>query len=387
MTRSKHRLILILFFCATLLLCFTTSAAQLSHATARQIQQAYELQNNNQYTQAIALLNKINTNIKYDQAYINRMLGWLYWQKQQTNLAIKALTKAVGANALVDDEGVSTQRMLADLLLTEGYYQRAESRYLTLIKEVNDTKSLSQLWLRVAQAQYQQQKWPKVELAIGSLFKYQKKPQVTPLTMLLTAQLAQKKWRSSIVTTRKIRDLEPNNILWWQQLSNLYLYINDKKNALITLQQADRARLVLTKQQRELMANLYADAQVPFNAAYLYNQLDDLATTETKLHRQAIYWQSAKEWDKAIASWTKAAKFNNKYYWYIARLNLQLNRYQSVLAALQHLPKKTNQMLMVKVQALNELGNTALALTTAQQAHAQNPTDRSLNWIKYLTNK
>ena len=377
------------FFCLLIGLISSgaVNAEQLSQSAARQIQQAYELQNSNKNTQAIPLLNKINTSNAYDKAYINRMLGWLYWQEKQSNLAIKALTSAVDSKALSGEEGLSTQRMLADLLLTEGRYQQAESRYLTLIKQYQDATNLAELWLRVAQAQYQQQKWSQVERAIEYLLKYQKKPQVTPLNMLLTAQLEQKKWRKAITTTRKIRDLAPNDIIWWQQLSNLYLYVDDKSNALITLQQADRAGLPLSSKEQELMANLYADAKVPYNAAKLYDQFDSAVLDEATLHRQAIYWQSAKEWDKAIASWTKAAKSNNKYYWYIARLNLQLNRYKPALAALKHIPKKTNQMMMIEVQALNELGNTALALTTAQQAHEQEPTETSLNWIKYLSSK
>jgi len=387
MNPIQKNLILLLCLASTLLPSFTLNAAQLTHSAARQIQQAYQLQNKEQYAKAITLLKEINTSNQYDQAYINRMLGWLYWQQKQPTRAIQALIKAVDAKILSQDEALSSRRMLADLLLSEGKYQSAESYYLSLLKEYQDSITLSQLWLRVAQTQYQQQKWPQVETSIGKLLKYQKQVQVTPLNMLLTAQLQQKKWLKAISTTRLIRNIEPTNIIWWQQLSNLYLYINDTKNALITLQQADRAGLKLSQQEKELMANLYAQADVPFNAATLYQNFDSLTVSEAQLQRQAIYWQSAKEWDKAIVTWTKATKFNTKYYWQIAVSNLQLNRYQATLDALKQLPNKTNQMLLLEVQALNELGKTDLALATAQQAHKQQPTSSSLNWIKYLSSK
>ncbi|WP_413702308.1 tetratricopeptide repeat protein [Psychromonas sp. KJ10-10] len=196
-----------------------------------------------------------------------------------------------------------------------------------------------------------------------------------------------KKWSAGITTTRQLRSLAPDNVIWWQQLANLYLYINDNKSALITLQQADRAGLKLSLQQRQLLANLYADAQVPFSATTLYDQLDAENESEQLLQQQAIYWQATKEWDKAISSWQKVAKLNNQHYWSLARLHLQLHHYQDALQALELLKEKSKQMLLLQVQILDELGNTDLALTTAQKAHEKHPSESTLNWIKYLSNK
>ncbi|WP_413701859.1 tetratricopeptide repeat protein [Psychromonas sp. KJ10-10] len=196
MTKHNQKQPLYFLLLITLFVSWGASARQLTRGTAIKVQQAYELQSNEQFNEAITSLTAIKSQDNYEQAYVSRMLGWLYWRQKQPKLAIKHLTQAVDLKVLIEQDDLSTQRMLADILLTEGHYQQAESRYLTLVKAYHDSNTLMQLWLRVAQAQYQQEKWPEVEKSIGKQQAFRKKSkspaQIMPLNILLTAQLAQK---------------------------------------------------------------------------------------------------------------------------------------------------------------------------------------------------
>ncbi len=374
-----------LFFCTT----SWATTPQMANRTISIVQRAYELQQHEKLNEAIQILKKAKPSKRYDKAYVNRMLGSLYWQANQTQSAIRSLTAAADSGALLQQEYHDTQRMLADILLTEGHYAQAETRYRTLITHYQQAKPLETLWLRMAQAQYQQQKWQQVEHAIKKQQQYSKKanfkPQVAPLNMLLGAQLAQKKWSSAISTTRMLRELEPKNHLWWQQLTTLYMYSNNQNRALTTLQQAQRAGFTLSQQEIKLMAQLYAHQKLPEKAAQTYLQLSQLDESIELLAQQATYWQSAKEWQKAKQSWARAAKLDAKYFWPLALLHLKTRDYQNAIDAINKLPFQSTEVRLTKIQALHALGENEQAFETAQQLHQQNPSDHSLSWVTFLS--
>lgn len=362
---------------------------ELSRRTARQVQNAYELQLKEKPDEAITILAKLNPSGQYDLAYVNRMLGGLYWQTQQPQLAIKTLTLAIEQEALPAVQHRDTQKMLADILLMEGRYKLAESYYQGLMPAYEQAKDLDWLWLRIAQAQYQQEKWAQVEKSIGYQQRYRRQaklqPKVMPLNMMLGALLAQKKWQTAIPTASSLRALEPDNYVWWRQLITLYIYTQQQQQALITLQQADRVGFELSEQYLMLMAQLYAQDGVPQKAAQTYTRLKGLDNSATLLAQQAEYWQGAKEWDKATSVWFKAAQIDNKYYWQHALLLLKMRDHKRALVSMDKLTNQTSQMLLAKTQALSALGEKKQALQVATELHKIESSDESLRWIKYLS--
>lgn len=369
----------------------SANSEQLTPGTARQVQIAYELQLKEKPHEAIQLLEKLKTSKKYDLAYVRRMLGGLYWQREQTKQAIKALTLAVDAQVLAQDQQLDTLRMLADILLMEGEYQSAESYYQKLVPLYQQASDLEWVWLRIAQAQYQQEKWVFVEASINHQQRYlgaaNLQPKVLPLNIKLGAQLAQQKWQSALSTALSLRTLEPNNYRWWRQLVTLYMHTQQQDQALITLQQADRAGFELSEQYLKLMAQLYSQKGVPQKAAQIYVRLISLNNSAELLAQQATYWQLAKEWDNAGESWLKAAILDSRYYWQHTLLMLKLNDYNEALASVSQINEQTNEVLLVKIQVLSALGKNKQALQVATQLHKLAPSDESLRWIQYLSRK
>jgi tetratricopeptide (TPR) repeat protein len=389
-----QRVLLSLTLCLnTSWLLVSTSAwakqPELSAATLRRVQRVDVLRQGEQYAQAIDLLLGSRAQRPYDQAFIQWLLGYLYWQLEQPEPAIGALTQAVESGALPEPEHKQTLRMLADLLLMQGRDAEAERDYLALIALNGSAQQLEPLWLRVAQAQYRQQKWLDVEGAVGKqqalAAQMALEPQTAPLNLLLGAQLAQQKWHAAISTAEQLRDIEPTNALWWRQLTSLYTYADKPNKALLTLQQAERLGLVLSDADKRLLAHLYAYAQLPYQAAQLYGQLDGLDESAEGLAQQAGYWQAAKEWERARLSWLKAAKVDGRYCLQLAQLDLYLKDYEQALQAIAKLPEQTDQTLLLKAQALHALGQNAQAYAAAQAAHKLNPTDESARWSHYLS--
>jgi hypothetical protein len=361
----------------------------LSNYSVGKVLQANELQQEDKLTEAITVLEEYDPSREYDKAYINRMLAGFYWQKQDPKNTIRLLTLAVDAKQLPVNAQRETLTMLADILIAEGEYRLSQKRYYELLPLLEESRALELVWLRLAQSQYQLSKWAIVEKSVKQQQHFQTlakiEPRVLPLNMQLGAQLAQQKWKSAIQTTASLRELEPKNEVWWRQLIALYMQTHDHRNALITLQQADRAKFILSNQQLTLMAQLYAQSGVPYQAAKTYERLSDIGRDPELIAQQAYYWQQAKEWQLALMHWDRAANLKPQYYKQYALLAIQQRELENALSAIDRMPNKDASLLVIKTQILNEMGKTEVALNTITLAHQLSPSDSTATWLRYLT--
>lgn len=203
----------------------------------------------------------------------------------------------------------------------------------------------------------------------------------------LGAQLQLKQWKSAIPTLNSLLELEPNKATWWQQLSSIQLRLNQPKEALNTLVLAQRQGIELSQSELKLLAQLYAQRGIPEKAAYVLSQLDEAQSDIDLLTMQASYWQAAKEWDKAIVMWSKAATVDTRYYWQVAQLQIQEGRHQQGLKTLDKVKdyKKTEDIALAKVRAYYKLNQIDSALLHAKRANDFTPSNEAKGWIKYLS--
>jgi tetratricopeptide (TPR) repeat protein len=373
----------------TLMLCMlvNANAEELSQFTAGKVQRAHNLQQEEKLNEAIAVLADLNPSRSYDKAFVNRMLGIFYWQKGNINKAIQNLTLAVNSNLLADEQAWVTQRMLADILLSEEQFKTALPHYYALTHAIPETQKADELWLRIAQTHYQIEQWPKVLTALKRYDALSEKVAIQPLTIKLGAQLQLKKWKESIPTLNGLILLEPNKTVWWQQLAGIQLRIGRSKDALDTLALAKHQGVALRQQDLKTLAQLYAQRGIPERAAQIINELENAYSDAKLLSDQAMYWQVAKEWDKAIAVWSKAAQLNAKYRWELAQLLLQEGHYHKALTELERVKRKDKQadVELAKVRAYYKLENFDKAIIHAKQANNITPSSASKSWVKYLS--
>ncbi|MFT7681172.1 MAG: hypothetical protein ACI935_000617 [Moritella dasanensis] len=417
------------------LMCLFTSSAyanppQLTQFIAGKIQAAQALQQQDRYSDAIELLTELTPRQAYDKAFVQRVLGIFYWQQEDTEQAIKYLSLAVESQLLPTEQTWVTQRMVADILLSEQQYKQALPHYYGLVnnyalldgvlvntqlkadknrnkiaKRNNKSsdikiKAFTELWLRIAQTHYQLREWDKVLSAVQSFEGLNTQgDQVQALNLQLTAQSQLQRWPAAIATLDRIIAVEPDKLLWWQQLAGLQLRISQPQAALTTLILAQRQGLELSVAERRTLAQLYAQQGIPEQAA---NELGLLAANITDknerkklLAEQAQYWQMAKEWDKAIGTWREVISLSEngaaEYRWPLAQLLLQQGRYESALVELKH-PQikhdKSNKeqaaMELAKVRAYYKLAQFDRAITHAKLAQHLAPSASAKGWLKYL---
>ncbi|WP_249185324.1 lipopolysaccharide assembly protein LapB [Moritella sp. 5] len=406
-------------------MCFFTSSAyanqpQLTQFIAGKIQAAQALQQQERYTDAIELLTELTPRQAYDQAFVQRVLGIFHWQQENTDQAVKYLSLAVESKLLPTEQAWITQRMVADILLSQQKYQQALPHYYVLVNTAADsdkeshkavtkrkkkasdikTKEFTELWLRIAQTHYQLHEWEKVLSAVGSYEDLNTQgDQVQALNLQLTAQSQLQRWPAAIDTLDRIIAVEPDKLLWWQQLAGLQLRTSQPQAALTTLILAQRQGLALSEQERRTLAQLYAQQGIPEQAARELNLLvKDIADNDKRqkmLVEQAQYWQMAKEWNKAISTWRDVVNLSTddtaEYRWPLAQLLLQQGSYKAALAELNHpqikqgrSKKKQAAIELAKVRAYYKLAQFDRAITHAKLAQHIAPSASAKGWIKYL---
>ena len=364
------------------------AAPQLSQYTAIRVQKANELALKEEYKPAIEALNSIDTSRDYDRAYVERMLGVFYWQAGNSQQAISHLKKAVESHLLEDEQGWTTQRMLADLLMTNQQYTQAISHYQALTKNVPQNQKAEEIWFRLAQAQYQVEQWAPVLSSLGQYQKFKAINEVPTLSLKLGAQLALERWKSAIPTLEKLVSLEPNKLSWWRQLVGLQVQTKQYGKALDTLALAKLNKLALSEQDLRLLAQLYAQRGIPERAALTLSELAGSQSELKLITQQAVYWQQAKEWDNAIEQWELASRQDSKYQWNLAQVLLQQGYYDRAIVALEKVEQRDKQrrVLLAKARAYYKLNELDKALVEAKEAHNIEHSKESESWIKFLTN-
>jgi len=361
--------------------------AELSQYTAGKVQRAHNLQQEEKLDEAITLLAEMSPSKAYDKAFVQRMLGVFYWQQGNLNQAILNLSEAVESGLLQDEQAWVSERMLADILLSDEQFKRALPHYYQLSKSIPESQKADELWLRIAQSHYQVSEWKPVLSAIKTYEALNRVYDVQPLTIKLGAQLQLQQWKAALPTLNRLIVLEPNKAVWWQQTAGIQLRLGQSKNALDTLALAKRQGVELSQQDLKNLAQLYAQRGIPERAAKIYAELDNAQSNVELVSSQAMYWQMAKEWDKAISVWALAAKLDNKHRWSLAQLLLQEGHYRQALTELDQVELKgrKDDVELAKVRAHYKLDNYDQAIIHAKLANNIKSTSASKSWIKYLS--
>ncbi|WP_117232459.1 tetratricopeptide repeat protein [Vibrio maerlii] len=359
-------------------------AEQLSQYTAVRVQKANELAQNEQLSEAITKLKEIDTSRAYDQAFVARMLGVFYWQNGQTTLAIPQLNNAVESGLLRDENAWITERMLADLYLTDQQFKNSLKHYYALLKNIPENQNGDDIWFRIAQAHYQVEEWKSVIPATDKYLTTKPEEPKQPLSLKLGAQLQLKQWKGAISTLKRLIDIEPQNVEFWRQLVGLHMQLNQHRSALDTLALAKLQGLELSQNDRRLLAQLYAKRGIPERAALEISELEEAASDVDLLVEQARYWQMAKEWQNSIDIWQKAAAIDAKYHWETAQLLLQQGQYQQALTTLNKVKGRKEQVALAKTRAHYKLGDLEKAVVQAKAANDIKPSKQAESWVKYL---
>ncbi|CAM3714303.1 Tetratricopeptide repeat protein [Vibrio aerogenes CECT 7868] len=384
-----------LIICLLLGVCCVVpvQAATLSPYATGKVMLAQKQAENDQLSKAIQTLRALKVSKTYDKAYVSRLLGVYYWESDQPASAIQYLSDAVTLNAFEPHEMWSLKRMLADLFVRESRYHEALPYYQALVQSAPQGTKLPELWLTIAQLHYQLEHWQDVLASIRQYDTFKLPDTVAPLSVQLGAQVQLKKYQAAVRTVKRLLALEPQKKDWWLQLTGLELKRERYKSALSTLELAQLQGIALSKSNQKLLAQLYGQCGIPERAARVMARLYQHSDTPEHLAQIAGYWQLAKEWDKALGAWQKAAKKRPAYHWRIAQIQFRQGKYQQALKSLDSFSqfhsksqdKSKASVALLRAQVLYKLNRLEPALSQARKADTLRPSEEAKRWIKYLT--
>lgn len=371
------------------------SASSLSQPIFGKVQNALSFVEKGKSEKGLFILETLHLRSAYDKAYVNKLLGVLYWEQQRGKDAIEALTLAVKLETLERSEQIKTQKMLADILLSESRYQDALVHYYALLGEKTlRAQEQAEIWLRVANGHFYLNAFKKALAAMNKHLNVAS-PTVSALSLKLAIEQKSEKWTDSTQTLKYLIALEPMKKTWWLQLTQSYQKLNDPKSMLKTLILSERRGVSLSDPERQMLAQLYAQEGVPQKAAEILSTRNKKNATLQSTVLEASFWQQAKEWEKAMLAWKKAAKINHQYAWNLAQLQIQEEQYKAALETLAPLPfkeksvskEKAAQIEITRTHAYHKLGQIQSALIHAQKAHALSASPYTKSWLEYLLAK
>ncbi|HAS8153312.1 tetratricopeptide repeat protein [Vibrio vulnificus] len=365
------------------------SGTNVSQYTARVMQNAQQLADNNALADAIAKLNSAEVSRPDDVAALSKLLGIYYWQAEQFTRSIASLEKALSFELFTFEEEWVTRRMLTQLYLTQGDYKKAIPQLNKLLKQVPENESAAEIWRYLAQAQYSVENWRETIAATKGFQRVEKKPDPTILSLALAAHVQLEQWKSVIPLAKQLIALEPSNKNWWLQAYNAYLNLGQEKSALDMLTLIELQGLELNEAETKSLAYLYAAQGIYQKAAQTLARIENSQQDPKLIKLQAQYWQAAKEWQQALKFWQRLAKQESQYQWEVAILENQLQRYQQVLISLAEMdnPQRQFDAQLLKINALYRLERIDQAYAQAKKADALRSTKQTQNWLKFLSHK
>ncbi|KJR28941.1 MULTISPECIES: tetratricopeptide repeat protein [Vibrio] len=375
-----------------LLLTKVSAAApnsDISPYALRYMQQAQTLSAKEQNQQAIEHLLTAEVSRPGDVAAISRMLGILYWQSEQAEHSVIALEKALNAQGLADDEQWRTRRMLSSIYLTLGQFRQALPHLELLTQSIPEGENAAEVWLHLAQAHYSLEQWRETLLALEKQRKLDPKPSVAVLSIALGAHAQLEQWSQVVDNAKQLIALQPEKKIWWMQAYSGYLNLRQQKAALDILTLAQLKGIALLDSERKSLAYLYASQGIYEKAAVTLSQLEQADSDLELIRLQAQYWQAAKEWQKSLHFWHKAAEIESKYHWEVAVLQNQLQKYQQVIASLDQMENQQRfyDAQLLKVNALYRLNRLEAALALAKKADAIKSSTQTQSWVRFLSHK
>ncbi|EGQ8079012.1 tetratricopeptide repeat protein [Vibrio vulnificus] len=365
------------------------SGTNVSQYTARVMQNAQQLADNDALADAIAKLNSAEVSRPDDVAALSKLLGIYYWQAEQFTRSIASLEKALSFELFTFEEEWVTRRMLTQLYLTQGDYKKAIPQLNKLLKQVPENESAAEIWRYLAQAQYSVENWRETIAATKGFQRVEKKPDTTILSLALAAHVQLEQWKSVIPLAKQLIALEPSNKNWWLQAYNAYLNLGQEKSALDMLTLIELQGLELNEAETKSLAYLYAAQGIYQKAAQTLARIESSQQDPKLIKLQAQYWQAAKEWQQALKFWQRLAKQESQYQWEVAILENQLQRYQQVLISLAEMdnPQRQFDAQLLKINALYRLERIDQAYAQAKKVDALRSTKQTQTWLKFLSHK
>lgn len=299
----------------------------LSESMGRSITKAYDLFGKEKYQEALNIMQDLSPRSDYDKAYVKRFIGTIYYYQDKWDKSLQYLKEAADMNALNQTEQESALRQVGQMLQQKEKWRES----LTYLNKWMDFsgKASSDVYTMMAQAYYQLKELDKVvEYADKAIAMY-KEPNKNPYVLKLAAFYERKQYAKMVPVLKTLVHLEPKEKQWWMQLAQSYMLLNKTDDALATYALAYKQGFLKKENEGKVLAQLYANQDIPYKSAIIQEKFIKagiIPADEKAYSTLANTWRNAKELDKAITYYGKAAKLSDNGKDYLKQGNLLIEK-------------------------------------------------------------
>ena len=368
----------------------------IGESIGKKVTKAFEFYSEDKVVEAIAVLEKIKTKKAFDRAYVDRFLGNLYASLDgKTKTAIKLLESAVKPDMLNATEQAQAIRLLADLQMQEKMYSKCLVTYQQWMDFTG--REDKAVYLRMAQANYEMQKYAAMIPLADKAIAIAKKPEKNAYILKLSSYYERKDYKNSVKVLEDLVKLFPEDTRWWPQLGMFYMMIEDYQKALATMDLAYKQDLLTKPSQIKALSQLYYNNNVPYKAAkVLEKHIDDgLIERDLRMITQvANSYRAAKEYMTAAKYYGEAAAFEDDPEMYRKQGNmlLQKEKYSDAIVVLEKSIElgtskagSVNMMIAEAYLYQNKLRSAYKYIKLAEQDPKTKKNARS--WASYIKSK
>jgi tetratricopeptide (TPR) repeat protein len=288
---------------------------------------------------ALVLLLDINAKKDYDVAFLNRFIGMMYAQKSDEKNAIDYLNKAVAPDILNETEQADALKVIGDLQMQVQGYKEALIAYDAWMDFTG--KSDANVWMKIAQANLELKQYAKVvPAADNAIAELGDKVNQNPYVLKLNAFYERKMYKECVGVLETAVQVLPDIKLFWTQLASFYAMTENYPKSLSTLELAYKKGFLDKESEIVMLANLYAQSEIPHKAAVLLEKYIDSGVVkrdDKNVFTLANTWHASQHISKAAGYYGELAKMTNlsKHYSKQGMLLNQDEQFAKAIAALK----------------------------------------------------
>jgi tetratricopeptide (TPR) repeat protein len=392
------------FALMTLVACLAlplTSMAEdeylLSEATYKSLNAAQEKMEQQQYRQAEADLKKLvgETDAgSYERAVVLQTLGYLYSETEEYQLAAEQFEDALALNALPEDVTHNLRYNLAQLLISDGAYQKGIDLLTQWLNK--EPQANSSAYVLLATAYYQINQFTNAVEAIRTAIQRDNSPKENWYRLQLSAHMEMQQYNQAINVLEILIERFPVNKTYWDQLAALYAQQEKRLTSLAVQMLAKRLNLGDNDTVLRL-ANMYRYLNIPYKSAQLLQKSMDDGVIERNfknLESLADSWLAARENENAtqVLAQMQSMDSSGETDLKLARVFISMEQWDEAAGPLQQslekLPEaKRGQAWMLSGMVNYHLGNMQQSEQHLNRALAYTEVrNQASQWLRHLQN-
>ena len=349
-------LLLAALVCAPVL----ANADSVTAKTYNRLTEAQVLMASNDVEGAVAKLKALLDDVKadtLDQGLTLQMLGYAEMSAERFDQAIMHLKRSLALDKLPEKVKYNVGYMVAQLHAAQNEFDAALAFAAEWFETLEDPSPPQMMFMAniYAQTQRYEEAIPYAERALAEA----EKPRENWYQLLTAAYFELGRYHQAAATLQRMLRLWPDKSGYWEQLASVYLVLEDEGRALATLRIAWLNGALDKASSIRSMVQLAVARGVPEHAARMLEAAFEeglLTLDERNLDLLANAWVAAREYDHAIAAFTRLAglRANGAPLVRAANLHIEAGRWANAEQALrnaleQGLDKPGNAWLLLAI--------------------------------------